>query len=72
MWMEEPAKKINLERSEELVATGANRIATACPYCYIMLDDGTKALHAEGVTVADISMHLLEALDAAPAPKRSQ
>ena len=63
MWMEESAKKINMERSQELIATGADRIATACPFCYIMLDDGTKANKAEHVTVADISMHLLDALE---------
>jgi Fe-S oxidoreductase len=63
MWMEESAKKINMERSQELIATGAERIATACPFCYIMLDDGTKANKAEDVKVADISMHLLEAIE---------
>ncbi len=63
MWMEESAKKINMERSQELIATGADRIATACPFCYIMLDDGTKANQAEEVKVADISMHLLEAIE---------
>ncbi|MCU4182941.1 4Fe-4S dicluster domain-containing protein [Acidiferrimicrobium sp. IK] len=70
MWMEESAKKINIERSQELIATGAERIATACPFCYIMLDDGTKANKAEDVKVADISMHLLEAIEgtARPAP----
>lgn len=63
MWMEEGAKKINMERSQELIATGADRIATACPFCYIMLDDGTKANKADDVKVADISMHLLDALE---------
>ncbi len=65
MWMEESTgKKINDERAEELIATGASRVATACPYCYIMLDDGVKGAGAEEtVRVADISMHLLEALE---------
>jgi Fe-S oxidoreductase/nitrate reductase gamma subunit len=66
MWMEESTgKKVNDERAEELIATGAGRVATACPFCYIMLDDGVKAAGAEEtVRVADISMHLLEALEA--------
>jgi Fe-S oxidoreductase/nitrate reductase gamma subunit len=67
MWMEETTgKKVNDERSQELIATGASRIAVACPYCYIMIDDGAKAAGKEDdeVKVADISMHLLEALEA--------
>ena len=67
MWMEESVgKKINDDRAEELIATGASKVATACPFCYIMLDDGVKAAGAEeSVQVADISMHLLAALEAA-------
>jgi len=57
-------KQVNIERSQELVATGADRIATACPFCYIMIDDGIKAEGADDdVVVGDISMHLLEALE---------
>ena len=70
MWMEESiGKKVNDERAQELIATGATRIATACPFCYIMLDDGTKAAGKEEheVRVADISMHLLEAIERAEA-----
>ncbi len=68
MWMEEHVgKKVNDERSQEAIATGATRVATACPFCYIMLDDGVKAQGKEEdeVRVADISMHLLDALEAA-------
>ncbi len=44
MWMEETiGTKVNDARSRELIATGASRIATACPFCYIMIDDGVKA-----------------------------
>jgi Fe-S oxidoreductase len=64
MWMEESiGKKVNTERSRELIATGASRIATACPYCYIMLDDGTKENGRDDVVVQDISMHLLDAIE---------
>jgi Fe-S oxidoreductase len=66
MWMEETTgKKVNDERSQELIATGASRIAVACPFCYIMIDDGAKAAGKDDdeVKVADISMHLLEALE---------
>ena len=69
MWMEESiGKKVNDERAEELIATGASKVATACPFCYIMLDDGVKAAGAEEtVQVADISMHVLSALEAGDA-----
>jgi Fe-S oxidoreductase len=62
--MEESGTKINMDRSAELLDTGATRIATACPFCYIMLDDGTKAHQREDVKVGDISLHLLDALTA--------
>ncbi|HEY9558595.1 MAG TPA: heterodisulfide reductase-related iron-sulfur binding cluster [Acidimicrobiales bacterium] len=74
MWMEEDlGKKVNDERAEELISTGASRVATACPFCYIMLDDGVKGAGAEEtVQVADISMHLLEALEAGDADRARQ
>jgi Fe-S oxidoreductase/nitrate reductase gamma subunit len=71
MWMEETlGTKVNDARSRELLATGASRIATACPFCYIMIDDGVKGagVDEEDVKVADISMHLLEALEHSEAP----
>ena len=67
MWMEESiGKKVNDERAQEALSTGATRVATACPFCYIMMDDGVKAAGADEdqVKVADISMHLLEAIEA--------
>ena len=66
MWMEESTgKQVNIERSQELLRTGATKIAVACPFCYIMIDDGVKAqgVEEDQVKVADISMHILEALE---------
>ncbi len=66
MWMEEDiGTKVNDERSRELIATGASRIATACPFCYVMMDDGVKSHGVEDdqVKVADIAMHVLEAIE---------
>jgi Fe-S oxidoreductase/nitrate reductase gamma subunit len=66
MWMEESiGTKVNDERAREAISTGASRVATACPFCYIMLDDGVKGagFDEDQVRVADISMHLLEAIE---------
>ena len=65
MWMEEQTgKKVNIERTEEAVETGAEKIATACPFCYIMMDDGVRELGQEDrVEVKDIAMLLAESLD---------
>ena len=65
-WLEETTgKDINVERSQQLVATGASRIATACPFCYVMIDDGVKGqgIGDDEVKVADIAIHMLEALE---------
>ncbi len=73
MWMEEhTGKKINIERTEEALETGAARIAVACPFCYVMMDDGVKEKgRDEDVKVQDIAELLIEALENAenaPAP----
>jgi Fe-S oxidoreductase/nitrate reductase gamma subunit len=62
MWMEEhTGKKINAERTEEALATGAATIATGCPFCFIMLDDGVKDLgREEEVAVKDLAVLLAE------------
>ena len=74
MWMEETiGTKVNDERSQELIDTGASRIATACPFCYVMIDDGVKAqgFEEDQIKVADISIHLIEALEATEAQRQS-
>ncbi len=57
MWMEENiGKRVNMERTEEALATGADIISTACPFCMIMLDDAVKASgKGDDVSVMDIS-----------------
>jgi Fe-S oxidoreductase len=55
MFMEErTGKRINVERTEELLATGADAIAVACPFCMTMMSDGVKATNAD-VPVFDIA-----------------
>jgi Fe-S oxidoreductase len=53
----EPGKKeVNIERTEEALATGASVIASACPFCMTMLSDGVKSKEKEAeVKVYDIA-----------------
>jgi Fe-S oxidoreductase len=68
MWMEEHiGKRINHERVDEALATGATTVATACPFCKVMVTDGVndrqEAAGREGVDVRDVAQLLLESLD---------
>ncbi|MEZ5174829.1 MAG: heterodisulfide reductase-related iron-sulfur binding cluster [Acidimicrobiia bacterium] len=62
LWFEEHiGKKVNIDRTEEAVGTGADVIATGCPFCYVMLDDGIKEIGVdEQVVVRDLAMLLDE------------
>lgn len=55
-------KEINIERTEEALATGANVIASACPFCMTMLSDGVKNKEKEEeVKVKDLAELISEA-----------
>jgi Fe-S oxidoreductase len=67
MWMEERVgKRVNVERTEEALGTGAEIIATSCPYCLIMLDDAVNGKRAEGgaqgVKVIDIAQVIADSI----------
>jgi len=65
MWMEETiGKRVNMERTDEALATGADVVSTACPFCMIMLDDAVKANgRGDEVSVLDISQLVERSLD---------
>ncbi len=64
MWMEEQiGKKVNDERAQEALGTGASRVAVACPFCWVMMDDGVKGQGRDDVVVQDIAEMLLESLE---------
>jgi Fe-S oxidoreductase len=71
MWMEERVgKRINLERTDEALTTGAKTIITGCPFCRVMLTDGVTARQnapetadvAADVQVDDVANLLLAAV----------
>jgi len=56
--------RINLERTNEAIATGANVIAAACPFCNTMLTDGVKnAEKEENVKVMDIAELIAQSME---------
>ena len=68
MWMEEHiGKRINHERVDEALATGASTIATGCPFCRVMVTDGVNDRQEEagrsGVEVLDVAQVLLASLE---------
>ncbi len=67
MWLEEhQGKRINLERTDEALATEADVVSTACPYCLIMLDDAVKERgRGDDVKVMDIAQLLERSLEPA-------
>ncbi|MFN8367555.1 MAG: heterodisulfide reductase-related iron-sulfur binding cluster [Candidatus Kapaibacterium sp.] len=67
MFMEEVVgERVNINRTKELVDTGARTIAVNCPFCTTMIVDGVKALEQnDNVVVKDISEVLLQAVQKA-------
>ena len=56
MWTEiKIGEPVEFIRTREALATGVDQVATACPYCKIMLDDGRKHLEREDVQVRDLA-----------------
>jgi Fe-S oxidoreductase len=63
MWMEEDrGTRINIERTRQALETGAGTVATACPFCLVMLRDGLAdaGARADGVQARDIAELLAE------------
>lgn len=64
MWMEETeGERVNINRAEEAISTGASTVATACPFCMTMMTDGVKAKgKEETVVVKDIAEIVAESI----------
>ena len=69
---EAPGTRISSNRGAEAVATGADRIATGCPFCVTMLTQGVTEASAQAGTappqVVDVSLLLLESVRATAPP----
>ena len=62
MWMEEKiGTRINLNRVDEAIATGAEEVAVACPFCRVMVSDGVAARESS-VEVLDVAQALLRSV----------
>jgi Fe-S oxidoreductase len=64
MWMEEKiGTRVNVNRTEEILATGADVAAVACPFCTIMITDGVKAKNMEEkVQILDVAEVIAKSL----------
>jgi Fe-S oxidoreductase len=75
MWMEEKiGKRINVERVDEALGTAPSKIATGCPFCKVMLNDGLTARQNDGIAsekveIVDVAQLLLTAVKRKPEPK---
>ena len=66
MWMEETiGTRINLNRVDEAIATGAQEVAVACPFCRLMVGDGMNARDSD-VEVLDVAQALLRSVKNKP------
>ena len=62
MWMEEKlGTRINLNRVDEAIATGAKEIAVGCPFCRVMISDGAQGRGSD-VEVLDVAQALLRSV----------
>ena len=61
---EKGTSRINIERSNEAIATGATIIASACPFCNTMMTDGVKlAEKEETIAVLDIAEIVAQSME---------
>jgi len=68
MWMEERmGKKVNVERTDEALASASDTVAVGCPFCNIMLADGITERGADDrMEVKDVAQLLLQSIEFHP------
>ena len=76
LWMEETSgTRINLERTREARATGADAVVTECPFCMVMIRDGVAATEegpAAGFEALDLAELLAGRLIPPPSPSTTE
>lgn len=69
MWMEEKlGSRININRVEEAIETGADQVAVACPFCRVMVSDGATGKGSD-IEVLDVAQALLRSVKPAGGDK---
>ena len=68
MFMEEhDGKRVNVNRTDEIIAAGVDAVAVACPFCNIMLTDGMKQRNVEDkIQVLDIAELVAQSIPDVP------
>lgn len=64
MWMEEaPDQRVNVRRTEQIIEAKVDLVATACPYCLTMFEDGLKTKEVEeSIKAMDLSELVVQVL----------
>ena len=63
MWMEEGQPRVNHRRVQQALDTDATKVATACPFCLAMFDEGISAKQlGERIAVDDVAVYVARAL----------
>jgi len=65
MWLDEHGRRPNMLRMAQATPLSPTVIATACPYCTVMMSDAAKAMpEAEAIMVRDIAEIVSDAIAA--------
>lgn len=69
---EEKGKRVSVERAEELVATGADVVGAACPFCNTMFRDALAGVASKPPELLDIAQIAAASLPRATSPRAQQ
>ena len=72
MWQEEQGTRVNHLRSAEAANTGAQIVATACPFCIQMFEDGIPAVQPDENARTIEAFDIAELLEVSVAPESAQ
>jgi Fe-S oxidoreductase len=71
MWMEEDQPRVNHKRVDQAAATAASKVATACPFCLAMFDEGIASRQlGDRLAVDDVAVYVARSLAGDVTPRR--